>query len=111
MQRRHALTIALERPGASGDQGVYSDRVELEGVRPISRCPTSRPSSAKGRQWGHVQVAGILRRMEWDDMNDDAYDLSGDAMGWGFNFSSNIKVAEGHVARLRWSTARASRTT
>ena len=27
-------------------------------------------------------------------MNDDEYDLSGDAMGWGFNFSTNLKVAK-----------------
>ena len=26
-------TVALERPGASGDQGVYADRVELDGIK------------------------------------------------------------------------------
>ena len=26
------LMFALERPGASGDQGVYADRIELEGI-------------------------------------------------------------------------------
>ena len=45
-------------------------------------------------KWGHVQIAGILRRIEWDDINDDEYDLSGDVMGWGFNFSTNLKVAK-----------------
>ena len=25
--------LALERPGASGDQGVYADRIELEGIK------------------------------------------------------------------------------
>ena len=24
--------LALERPGASGDQGIYADRVELQGI-------------------------------------------------------------------------------
>src|SRR5688572_5186862 len=28
------LTIALERPGASADQGIYSDRIELADVKP-----------------------------------------------------------------------------
>ena len=28
------LTFALERPGASADQGVYSDRIELQNVKP-----------------------------------------------------------------------------
>ena len=27
------LMLALARPGASGDQGVYSDRIELEGIK------------------------------------------------------------------------------
>ena len=28
-----SLTIALERPGASGDQGVYADRIELQNIK------------------------------------------------------------------------------
>ena len=27
------LMLALARPGASGDQGVYADRIELDGIR------------------------------------------------------------------------------
>ena len=37
---------------------------------------------------------------EWDDLNDDAFDLSGSETGWGLNLSSNIKIAKKHVARL-----------
>ena len=29
----HSLTLALERPGASGDAGIYSDRVELQNIK------------------------------------------------------------------------------
>ena len=29
----HNLTFALERPGASGDQGIYSDRIELQNIK------------------------------------------------------------------------------
>jgi hypothetical protein len=47
-----------------------------------------------------VQVAGILRYVEWDDDNQDQFDLSGDATGWGINLSSNIKLGP-HVARLQ----------
>jgi hypothetical protein len=45
-------------------------------------------------------VAGIVRQMKWDDLNTDAFDLSGDATGWGVNLSSNLKVAKKHVARM-----------
>jgi len=36
------VTIAIERPGASADGGVYRDRIELQDIRRISRCRTSR---------------------------------------------------------------------
>ena len=29
----HAVTLALERPGASGDQGIYADRIELQNIK------------------------------------------------------------------------------
>ena len=45
-----------------------------------------------------MQVAGILRQMKWDDLNDDQFDLSGDATGWGINVSTNLKVSK-HVIR------------
>ena len=56
-------------------------------------------------------MAGILRQIKWDDLNDDQYDLTGSATGWGINLSSNLKLAK-HVFRGSGaSTARASRTT
>ena len=51
------FTIALERPGASADQGVYAGRIELAGrARAASRRPTSRPHFRYAKDWGHVQV-------------------------------------------------------
>ena len=62
------MTIALERPGASADGGDYADRVELENVK--ARFPLPGPLGAVPAPggWGHVQVAGIVREMEWDDL-------------------------------------------
>ncbi len=33
------LTFALERPGASADQGEYADRIELDNVKPRFQLP------------------------------------------------------------------------
>ena len=33
------LTFAVERPGASADQGVYADRIEVQGVKPKFDMP------------------------------------------------------------------------
>ena len=89
------LTIAIERPGASGDAGVYSDRVELQNVKGRFPLPDLSAEYRSAHDWGYVEVAGILRQIEWDDLLDDEYDLSGSTLGWGVNVSSNIKTGSG----------------
>jgi hypothetical protein len=94
------LAIALERPGASADQGLYAGHVALQGVSPRFPLPDLSAQYRHAAPWGHVQLAGIVRQMKWDDVNSDAFDLSGDATGWGLNLSSNVKLRK-HVARLQ----------
>jgi hypothetical protein len=94
------VTVALERPGASADLGEYAERIELADV--VARFPAP-DLSAEGRyagKWGYIELAGILRWINWDDVGTDALDLSGDELGWGVNLSSNIKLAK-HVLRLQ----------
>ena len=94
------FAVALERPGASADQGVYAGRVELQDVKARFPLPDLSAQFRYAKGWGHVQLAGILRQMKWDDLNNDQFDLSGKATGWGINVSSNLKLAK-HVARLQ----------
>ena len=97
------LTIALERPGASADAGPYADRIELQNVKGQFPYPDLSAEYRYGADWGYVEVAGILRYMEWNDMLDDQYDLSGSATGWGVNLSSNLKLRGGKdVVRLSY---------
>ena len=88
------LTIALERPGASGDAGVYADRVELQNIKGRFPVPDLSGEYTYGEKWGYVRVAGMLREIKWDDVLDDQFDLSGSATGWGLNFSSNLKFGK-----------------
>lgn len=92
------FAVSLERPGASGDAGRFEDRVELEGIEGDYELPDLAAHFRWVNNWGHVQVAGILRRIEWNDLNDDAFDLSGSATGWGLNLSTNVKFGP-HVLR------------
>jgi hypothetical protein len=94
------LTVALERPGASADQGDYAGRIELQDIRPKFPLPDLSAEYRLGRPWGYVELAGIVRRMEWEDLNADQFDLSGDALGWGLNLSSNLKFGTNDVVRL-----------
>jgi hypothetical protein len=96
------LTLALERPGASGDQGIYADRIELEGMTARFPMPDITGEYTYGKKWGYVRVAGALRRIYWDDNQADQLDLSGSATGWGLNFSSNLKPTKDDVIRLQF---------
>jgi hypothetical protein len=95
------LTIALERPGASADQGVYAGRIELQDVKPKFPLPDLSAEYRYGQKWGYVEIAGMLRRIEWEDQGTDQFDLSGNATGWGVNLSSNLKIGSKDVVRLQ----------
>jgi hypothetical protein len=93
------MTIALERPGASGDGGVYSDRIELADVQPHFPVPDLSAEYRVGTSWGYVEAAGIVRRIEWEDAGTDSLDLAGNVTGWGINLSTNVKIGEGNTFR------------
>ena len=40
-----------------------------------------------------------LRKIEWEDQNSTSPDLSGDAVGWGLNLSTNIKLGKRSIFR------------
>ncbi len=94
------LTFALERPGASADQGDYAGHVELQNVKSNFPAPDFSAEYRFGRPWGYVELAGIVRYMKWEDLSPTPVDISGDAVGWGLNLSSNIKFLQNNVLRL-----------
>jgi hypothetical protein len=100
VQGDNQLMFGLERPGASPDGGVYADRVELEDVR--MRFPVPDFSAAfkwGGHDWGYLRVAGILRYTKFDDLGEQPFDFSGDALGWGVNASTNVNLGKRAVFR------------
>ena len=94
------FVVALERPGASADQGDYADRIELQGVEANCPVPDIAAHYRRVPAGGHMQIAGILRQMEWEDLGTDPINLSGDDLGWGVNVSSNVKLGN-NVLRLQ----------
>jgi hypothetical protein len=96
----NSLMIALERPGASGDAGVFADRIELQNVKPRFPIPDFSAAYKMTTGWGYLRVAGQLRYIKWDDVLDDQFDLSGSATGWGVNLTSNINAGKKDVLRL-----------
>jgi len=95
------LTVAAERPGASGDRGLYDEQLPIDGIKPRFPMPDISGEFRLGRQWGYVEIAGILRRIEYEDVVQDEFDFSGSTWGWGLNFSSNLKLAQRGVVKFQ----------
>ena len=80
---------------------MYADRIELQDVRPHFPLPDLSAEYRLGQSWGYVELAAIVRRIEWEDQGTDQFDLSGEATGWGVNLSSNLKLGSKDVVRLQ----------
>jgi len=98
----NSFTIALERPGASGDAGVFADRIELQNIKPRFPLPDVSAAYKVGRKWGYVRAACMLRLIKYDDVLADQFDLSGSATGWGINLSSNLNAGKNDVVRAQF---------
>jgi hypothetical protein len=96
------LTLALERPGASGDSGLLADRIELQNVEGRFPLPDLSAEYRYGAKRGYIEVAGMLGQMKWDDLLEDEFDLNGSDTRWGINLSSNVKLAERTTLRAQY---------
>ena len=86
------MTIALERPGASADGGIYSEGIQLSDVHFRFMLPDLSMEYRQSTPFGYVELAGMLRYIKWEDTENAIFDLSGDALGWGLNLSSQIAL-------------------
>jgi hypothetical protein len=97
------LRLAIEAAGASGDGGIYSDRVEIQNLKPRFPSPDYTGHYRHAASWGHLQLGGALRYLAYDDtLATDQYDLNGHTWGWGYSASSNVKVTPNDTLRLQF---------
>jgi len=96
------IMVALERPGASGDQGVYRDRIQLQGIQPRFNWPDFTWNGRIAREWGYAQLSGIVRKIGWVDTNNDQFKLGGSAVGWGISASSSPKFGPKDTGRFEF---------
>jgi DcaP outer membrane protein len=100
LQGANEVFIALERPGASADAGPYQGRIELDSVSSHFPLPDLSAHYKKTGDWGHVQLAGMLRYIGWKDLNTSGiHDISGNVIGWGLHLSTVINLTKKDVFR------------
>jgi len=95
--------VAIEAPGASGDAGIYADRIELQNVKPRFPLPDFTGHIRMKGSKGYLQVGGIVRKISYDDLiPNDPFNLSGSVTGWGVSISSNFNATKNDVLRLQY---------
>jgi hypothetical protein len=96
------LWIAAERPGASADGGVYSDRIEEANIQPKFDLPDFSVQGRLAKNWGYLQVAAIFRKISWVQTTPTPpINLSQNVFGWGVNVSSNLKLSKQDVLKAQ----------
>ncbi|HZI43000.1 MAG TPA: DcaP family trimeric outer membrane transporter [Gemmatimonadaceae bacterium] len=96
------VTIALERPGASGDAGVVADRIELQNIAPRFPAPDISGEYRLGGKFGYAKLGAIVRWIRWDDLlPNDAFDLNGGVTAWGVSLSGGLNAGPWDVVRLQ----------
>jgi len=87
--------IALERPGASADAGLLSDRIELQNILARFPVPDLSATYRYAGNWGYAKIGGIVRWIRWDDvLTTDRFDLNGGVTGWGVSLSGGYKAGK-----------------
>ena len=99
----NTFMIAMERPGASGDQGIYANRIELSGIKARFPLPDATLAYRIKDDFGYFRMAAQIRYIAWDDTVQDQYDLSGHTRGWGLNLSTGLNLGKAKKDVLRAS--------
>lgn len=95
------VVIALERPGGTADGGSYSERLDLANVSPQFKWPDLSGHARLAREWGYVQVGAIVRKLAWVQTAAAPVNVSGAAVGWGVNVSSNLNFTKKDVGKFQ----------
>lgn len=92
--------IALENPGNDIDPGNIRliDEDLSTNIRGDEHLPDLTAQVRYESGWGHVQLAGILRKVGYDTAGTDGNEPHGSKTGWGVNLGTSFKAS---LATLR----------
>ena len=107
--KNSSFSIALEEPTAAVDQGKGSPIDPTLDYSGKNDLPDLTARWRTSGDWGHAQVAGILRSVGYES-NAAGGDPSGSETGYGINLSGNLKAGTKGVvkAQLAYGEAIAS---
>ena len=95
----NSFAVAIEDPSNDIDAGQYREVADFPGVQGDQEYPDLTAQYRKTGDWGHVQLAGILRWIGAEVIQDNDVVYSDDDMGWGLDLTTVINVLERDAIR------------
>jgi hypothetical protein len=97
-----SFAVAIEKPGNDIDPGnIRVVAPELgANIRASEKLPDLTASARYTGGWGHIQLAGILRKVGYDTFGTPNNEPKNSKMGWGLNLSGNLKTWNKDVLHL-----------
>ena len=90
-----SLAVAIEKPGNDIDTDTASQGQFANGGD--EELPDVTVQMRSAQDWGHLQFAGILRKVGYETVGAPDGEPEGSEIGWGLNVSSNIKLPTGTI--------------
>jgi hypothetical protein len=89
-----SFAIGIEEPSNDVDLGQVRefDPALGDDIQSNEEIPNLAAHFRTQGDWGHVQVAGILRSLGYDTKGTPQNEPKGDALGWGVNLSGTINT-------------------
>jgi hypothetical protein len=96
------FAIAIEKPGNDIDPGQVRtlDPAIGNNIQPDEKIPDLTAHFRHDGDWGHFQIAGILRQISYETVGTPGNNPKDSKGGWGINLSSNFKVWKKDVVHL-----------
>ena len=90
------LAVAIEKPGNDIDVGQFS-RFEDQGLanfQPNNEIPDITAQYRMVKDWGHLQIAGIVRKLGLENTINPANIVKRDDTGWGVDVTGSLKIGQ-----------------
>jgi DcaP outer membrane protein len=98
----HEFAVAIEKPSNDVDVGILREIDPALGanLQGDEKIPDFTGHYRYDGDWGHVQIAGILRRIGFDAVGTPDNQPKGAKLGWGVDLTSNVKPTKHDVIHL-----------
>ncbi|HUO66835.1 MAG TPA: DcaP family trimeric outer membrane transporter, partial [Gammaproteobacteria bacterium] len=91
----NTFAVAIEKPSNDIDAGQFREvDPALANFQANNELPDITAQYRLNQSWGHLQVAGILRKLGVENIANPANIVKRDDMGWGVDVTASIKVGE-----------------